>query len=130
MITKDEFVRRISKGQPLSRQELDDLETGFEQAQEAAAVAVASMPSIGLFSVAKRLEAFLAVCRALDDLVESGKLTGSSAQISLLILRVSNPAFLKAVTMFDIRGTRYDARALANMPRSAREYLAGIKTYG
>jgi hypothetical protein len=94
MIPKDEFIRRISKGLPLSPQDLNDLDNQYESAQEAAAIVEATMPSIGFFSTRKRINAFFAVCRHLDQLVEAGRINASEAQLSLMILRVSNASVL------------------------------------
>ena len=127
MISKEEFVRRISRGAPLSGQESAEIESQFGDASEAAAILAVSMSGIGFCSVQKRLNAFFAVCRHLDQLIDDGQVTAEEGQLALLILRASNAAFLKAVTMFDTRSGRYDVRGRLDMPRSARMYLAGIR---
>ncbi|SRR6266581_3393713 len=130
MISKAEFVLRISVGEPLSAQKSTEIESQFDSASEAAQTVERGMPSIGFFSVQKRLNVFFAVCRHLDQLIESGRITIGESQLALMVLRVSNKPFSKAISMFDIRGERFDARARAEMPRSAQEYLAGLRRYG
>lgn len=130
MVSKEDFVRLVSKARPLPAEELAEIDGQYEAAAEAARQLAASMPGIGIVSVTKRLNAFFAVCRHLDKLVESGEISASEGQLSLLILRVANRTFLKAATMFDLRSSRFDTRPRAELPRSAREYLAGLQMYG
>ena len=130
MLSKEQFISLVSRSSSLSSSEIEDINNQFESANDAAITIEAAMPAIGLFSVQKRLNAFFAVCRHLDQLIENESINKAEAQLSLLILRLSNKSFLKAATMFDIRGNRYDARHVAEMPRTASEYLAGLRKYG
>jgi hypothetical protein len=88
------------------------------------------MPGIGFASAQGRLNCFMAVCRHLDSLIEAGEIDLGESQLLLNLLRMTNRKFMKAITMFDIRGTRARAIERAEMPRSAREYLAGLEYMG
>jgi hypothetical protein len=72
----------------------------------------------------------MAVCRHLDTLVADNTINAEQTQIVLLVLRFADEQFLKAITMFDLRGPRSGPRKGATMPRTARAYLAGIEMYG
>jgi hypothetical protein len=109
---------------------MDKLDIQFDSAAAAAPQLRSGMPDIGFMSVPKRMNAFVAVCRHLDQLINSGHLDESEGQLALTILRVGDSAFLKAATMFDERAGRLDADARADLPRSARQDLAGLMQYG
>ena len=130
MLPKDEFIHIACSGNAPTTQMEEQLEEEYESAAEAAHVLRASMPSIGILSVQKRLNAFFAVCRHIDQLVAAGQISESGGQLSILILRLADPSFKKAATMFDLRGSRYDLAARAEMPRSARRYLASLQVRG
>lgn len=125
MITKEEFyeLAKASGGDPtLIENELSN----FDGAVDAAMQARAAMPGIGFMSVKQRLNCFMAVCRHLDSVVESGELEESDAQIALLILRLKDRKFRKAISMFELRSDRYGARERAEMPRTARFYMVQL----
>lgn len=130
MISKDEFVRRNGGQSSYSLVEMDQLDSQFDAAAAAAGQLRSGMPDIGFMSVPKRVNAFISVCRHLDQLIASGRLDESEGQLALMILRVGDSAFLKAATMFDERAGRLDTDARADLPRSARQYLAGLAQYG
>lgn len=130
MLPKSEFLRLASAGAPFSAEELAQVESQYEAAAEAARQLRSAMPAIGFLSAAKRLNAFFAVCRHIDQLVDTGHITEAEGQLSLLIFRVADPSFKKASTVFELRGNRFEADARAEMPRAARQYLAGLQIYG
>ena len=130
MLSKDDFVARASKGSAFSARELSELDRDYESAANTAEILAEAMPSVGFMSVERRLAAFFAVCRHLDQLISQGTVSPAAAQLSLLVLRLANASFQKAVIMFDTRHDRFDARARAEMPQSAQVYLAGLRRYG
>jgi hypothetical protein len=130
VISKDDFIRLSGGQSSFSAAELNQLDGQFENAAAAAAQLRSEMPDIGFMSAPKRVNAFISVCRHLDQLVASGRLDESEGQLALIILRVGDSPFLKAVSMFDERASRLDADARADLPRSARQYLAGLAQYG
>jgi cytidylate kinase len=66
----------------------------------------------------------------LDEMMERGDIDLDGSQMAIIILRLKNKTFLKAVAMFDTRWPRISLRDQADLPKSAREYLAGIKMIG
>jgi hypothetical protein len=129
MITLDElssFLQELG----LANDDIESELRNFDSIIEVASKAQRIMPSIGFVSVAGRLNCFEAVCRYLDEATEAGQISLGESQVVLMILRLKNKTFLKAISMFDVRGVRYGLRERAELPRSAREYLAGILTYG
>lgn len=88
------------------------------------------MPGIGFLSFKQRLNAFFAVCRHFDKLIDERGLTEEQAQLGLSILRLINSTFKKAVVMFETRSNRFDAVACSDMSRTARQHLAGIQYIG
>lgn len=130
MVTKEAFLARMQSQSSLSPAEMEELSSHWEDAHEAATIVEAAMPGIGFLSTRQRLNAFFAVCRHLDQMIDGGEIDLARAQLAMSILRVSNKRFLKAVTMFDVRHKRFDASARADMPETAREYLAGLDFMG
>ena len=126
MLPKNDFFRVVQQRGPLPAEALAEIDEQYESAAEAAVQLAKAMPSIGLLSVAKRLNAFFAVCRHIDQLVEADQISASQGQLSILILRLADSSFKKAAIMFDMRAGRFDAAARAEMPRSARLYLANL----
>ena len=128
MMTKAEFIETAKRaGVNISGTESEF--DSFEMAAEAAISVRASMPAIGFGSVAKRINCFMSVCRHLDDIIGNGELDLAGSQIALNILRLKDKNFRKAIAMFDQYADRYGAGERAEMPRSAREYLAGLQMY-
>ena len=128
MITKDEFSEWLKKGGA----DVDTVEEAladFDALVDAALKVRASMPEIGFGSAKGRMNCFLAVCRHLDTMIENGEISLSDSQAVLNILRLKDRKFRKAITTFDLLGSRYGARDRAELPRSAREYLAGLEMY-
>lgn len=130
MISKEGFIGVLKSKSSISEYELEDLDRDWDDAMEAAVSAAASMPGIGLASTVQRVNAFLAVCRHLDQMIEQGNISLSQSQLAIMILRLSNNKFKKAVTMFDLRADRFNVLARSELPSSAREYLAGIVYMG
>jgi hypothetical protein len=126
MVSKERFLGILSSSGQMSAADLTDLDAAWDEAFNGAVALQRSMPGIGFMSVQKRLAAFFAVCRQLDQIVDSGQLTQDEGQLSLQILRLSNRAFNKAMTMFEIRGDRFGVVAQIEMPMSARVYLASF----
>ena len=125
MLSKSEFVASVRRGNP-SLSENDPALSGYDDAVEAAAKALRAMPSIGFASSSKRYDAFVAVCRHLDSMVENGFLSFEAAQLAIVILRLSNKPFTKAAVAFDIYGPRLGAGSRAELPFTASQYLAAI----
>lgn len=130
MISKEDFIGILKSQSSISEYELEELDRDWDDAMVAAVSASASMPGIGFASAVQRVNAFLAVCRHLDQMIEQGYMTLSQSQLTITILRLSNNKFKKAVTMFDLRANRFNALARSELPSSAREYLAGIVYMG
>ncbi|MCM0753687.1 hypothetical protein M7784_00265 [Desulfovibrio aminophilus] len=99
----------------------------FNTARDAADKVKQAIPEIGTMSVKGRMNAFLAVCRHLDNLLDEGELDQFEAQLALMLLRLESKAFSKAAVMFDLRAPRLDMRERAELPRVARGYLAGLE---
>lgn len=129
MISCDEFIRRMRSQPTWGPNEERSVRESWSGAEDAAVTVFPSIPGVGFFSVQKRLAAFVAVCRHLDQLVDSGSSSEDEAQLAMLILRLESKTFMKAATMFDIRGPRYSAFDRAQLPRSANVYLQGLLQY-
>lgn len=125
MITKAEFIE-LAKASGADAAIIEDELRNFDRIAEAAIQVRTTMPGIGVMSVRQRLNCFMAVCRHLDSIIECGELEQAEAQIVLLVLRLKDRKFRKAITMFEIRADRYGARERAEMPRTARLYLAQL----
>lgn len=130
MVTKEAFLELLERQSAVSSGELEEISAHWDCARDAAVEALNRMPSIGFLSVQHRLNAFLSVCRHLDQMVGDGRIDASEAQMALNILRLSSKRFSKAITMFDTRAPRFDAACRAEMPDSAKEYLAGLEYAG
>lgn len=87
--------------------------------EQAARLATEPHP-IGTLSVTLRMNAFLAVSRHLDNIVDRHELSPAGAALAINIMRLSDKAFMKAVTMFDERGPRMSADARTDLPAVAR----------
>jgi|TARA_R110000850_G_scaffold274272_1_gene411591 hypothetical protein len=129
-MNKDQFVAIVNRNGSLHEKDLEDIEFNWRAANEAALSVSAAMPGIGFFSVKQRLNAFFAACRHFDKLIDERGLTEEQAQLGISILRLINSKFKKAVIIFETRSKRFDATAHADMPRTARQYLAGIQYIG
>ena len=129
MISKEEFIRLLRKAGTQVSGDEPEFES-FETCANIAEQLKASMPGIGFGSNSQRMNCFHAVCRHLDEFIDGGEIDIGGSQIALMILRLSDKRFLKASTMFDIRGSRMGFRERAEMPASEREYLAGLKMLG
>jgi hypothetical protein len=127
MITIEKFKTILRKTGSLDSEGEEEINQCWESAVQAACSANAKMPGIGFFSVAKRMNCFLTVCRELDAQIQRGEITLRESQLALLILRTSNSAFNKAMTMFDIRGSRLRASDKSELPNAAYEYLIGLE---
>jgi hypothetical protein len=129
MITFEEFSAFLKKFGARDEDISSELKN-FDSIVEAAYKAQQRMPSIGFVSVNARMNCFIAVCRHLDEMIDNGEISLGESQLVLMILRFKNKKFLKAITMFDLRGKRYGVTDRRELPKTAREYLAGILTYG
>lgn len=129
MMTKAEFLAKLT-ARKIDTSTLEEELEDFEEISSAARQVQTAMPGIGFMSTRKRLNCFMAVCRHLDQIVEDGGLDFKNVQFVLIILRLKNKTFRKAVSMFDIRASRYRDRERAEMPRTAQDYLSGLMTFG
>lgn len=127
---KDQFVAIHNRNGSLHENDLEEIEFNWRAGNEAALSESAAMLGIGFLSVKQRLNAFFAACRHFDKLIDERGLTEEQAQLGLSIIRLINSQFKKAVVMFETRSHRLDATAHADMPRTARQYLAGIQYIG
>ena len=127
MITLEKFKTILQKSGSLDSEGEQDLNQYWDFAYNAACLAKSKMPGIGFCSVAKRMNCFIAVCRELDAQIDRGEINLEASQLALLILRTSNRAFNKAMTMFEIRGLRFRAKDRLELPESAHEYLKGLE---
>jgi hypothetical protein len=98
----------------------------FDRAREAAVAVLAAFPGIGLLSPLRRMNAFYAACHHLDRLVQEAAITEDEAQAVVLILRMSDGRFRKAVDTFDAYAGRIRAREAAEMGATARSYLVNL----
>lgn len=124
---KRAFFETMKRTGSLADGERAALDRDFEEALEIAVAAKHRMPSIGFMSARQRLNAFLAVCRHIDDI--RGAATVDVVLLALLILRLRDRAFLKAITMFEIQAQRFDLHYIVALPQSAREYLGTIRRF-
>ncbi|NPD68715.1 hypothetical protein HN018_13110 [Lichenicola cladoniae] len=98
----------------------------YDDAAVAAEEVRRAMPGIGFASMSKRYNAFVAVCRHLDSMIEKGELTADGAQLAIVILRVASKPFVKAAVAFDIYGPRLRFATRADLPRTAQSYMADV----
>jgi len=110
MITLDKFKAILQKSRSLDSEGEQHLAQYWDSAYNAACLAKTKMPGIGFCSVAKRMNCFIAICRELDAQINRGEINLEASQLALLILRTSNTAFNKAMTMFEERGLRFRAK--------------------
>lgn len=129
VISKSDFINLLRKNAP-SIDENDAVFADYEEAAHTASIVLNKMPGIGFMSTHGRINAFIAVCRHLNDMVSNKSISEDVAQLSIIILSLSNKQFLKARTMFDIRGPRLGVREVAALPNVARQYLNGIRMFG
>ena len=129
MIAKAKFIAAVRRGTPSITGNEPEFEA-FQEADAATEKALTRMPGIGFASIKKRFNAFSAVCRHLDAMIEQGEVDMGGAQLAILILRLGHKPFLKAVIAFEINGPKLRAADRAELPKTAREHLAGIKLYG
>ena len=128
VISKQELLGKLAAS-GLDRDQVSQELEDYDEFALCAAELQAAMPGVGFLSVKQRMNCFMAVCRHLDEFVDRGRLTVGQSQYVLMILRLSDKKFEKAIGMFDIRGSRYGTAERADMPRSAREYLAGLEYF-
>lgn len=122
---KERVRRELERGAPFSAAEADAFERDFETAAELAAIGIARMPGIGFCSVRKRLNAFLAVCAQID--LHRTDVDSNAAMLALMIMRLANRPFTKAMTMFEIRAARFTMYDMIEMGQTAREFLSTLR---
>jgi len=122
MISKSDFIAVMQRGGMSLTGHEPELKY-YDIAVEAAVKARAAMPGIGFLSIRQRYNAFVAVCRHFEAMVEQGEIETSDAELALTILRLSHKPFTKAAVAFDIRGSRLDALARSELPAPAFLYL-------
>ncbi|MGV2989900.1 hypothetical protein ACE1OE_19885 [Vibrio sp. E150_011] len=127
MIQLEEFINLLKNNGSLSGSDELQIRDNWEEIFAAATNALERMPSIGFLSTTKRINTFLAVCSHLDQLVSNGFINREQAQMALQILRLSNKSFEKAITMFELRQSRFGIRAIAELPEVARLYLMSMR---
>ncbi|MBL4830704.1 MAG: hypothetical protein JKY55_12585 [Aliivibrio sp.] len=127
MIQLEKFINLLRNNDSLSDYDELQIRENWEDALAAAATALERMPSIGFLSTKKRINTFLAVCSHLDQLVSNSFINREQAQMALQVLRLSNKSFEKAITMFELRQSRFGIRAIAELPESARLYLMSMR---
>lgn len=130
MISRNELIDFLVKAGMSQEECEEDIPEDIERIAQAAAMASVKMPGIGFASVQKRLNCFRAVCYYLDHLVEQGQIDAEETQMVLIILRIKNKAFAKAITMFDLRGERLSPLEIIELPKSAQTYLHSLKRFG
>tara|TARA_B100001989_G_C24516571_1_gene453493 strand:+ start:584 stop:1339 length:756 start_codon:yes stop_codon:yes gene_type:complete len=131
IISKKEFLNRVCKTELDKEEFLDDLgEEALERAIEYSYKAKEKMPSIGFLSVKNRMNSFLSVCHYLDKMVELGNLSPNEAQIVLIILRLKEKKFEKAIIMFEIQSRKLSIEARIELPDTATQYLSGMVHIG
>lgn len=127
MIEKKDFLTEYSMRTGASAHDLVDVAIMFDQSLPVAQTVMRSMPSIGFLSSAKRLAAFFAVCRHIENLVLNGHCNVAQALFSLAILRTSSPDFRKCINLFDSMAPRIGVMERSSMSRVARAYLASFE---
>jgi len=130
MITQREFAETLKRNGVYSPADAFLLDMQWTEAAAAARSALAAMPGIGTLSVKHRINAFLAVCRHLDSMVAQHEVSSDGAALALEIMRLSDKDFLKAITMFDGRGSRLSSDSRADLPLTARRYLDALEGAG
>lgn len=127
IIGKREFLVEYSMLTGASAQDLVQVAIMYDQSLPVAQTALRAMPSIGFMSSSKRLAAFFAVCRHLENLVLKGHCDPSQAIFSLALLRKSSSDFRKCIDLFDSMAPRIDVVDRSSMSRVARGYLASLE---
>ena len=123
MITRDEYLNHFKK-EGLDQVQYDQLVEGLEEYnfEETAHIALkvySSMPGMGILSVNKRFNCFMAVCRHIDTFVEDGQIDETQGQMVLNIIRIKNPKFAKAISAFVSMVQRMSIREQADLPKTA-----------
>jgi len=105
-----------------------NLEQDFQSIRLSCDELLKTMPAIGVFSVAKRVDCFLWVCKQLDYFIKDERITLGGSLSSLFILMLESKSFFKAWTMIDIRKSRYiqNDSIRASLPKVASIALQGI----
>jgi hypothetical protein len=127
MVTQEKFKAILRQSGSLDTEGEEQLALYWDTAYNAACLARAKMPGIGFLSVTKRMNCFIAVCRELDAQIACGEINLETSQFALLILRTSDRAFNKAMTMFEVRGPRFRIKDRLDLPETAHEYLKGLE---
>jgi len=124
VFNKQKFVGAVSKSGMVPAAHLAEMERQFDDALPVAVTLLRAVPGIGFLSREKRLNAFWAVCRHIDLMVEKEITSYELGVFAISMLRIESGDFSKACAMFDFLAPRFDINAKASMPRSARMYLA------
>lgn len=130
MITKENFITLLESNSAISDTEKEEISEQWEGAMDAAISAEYAMPGIGFASPTQRINAFISVCRHLDQMMGRGEIDIVQSQLAINILRLSSRKFKKAAMMFDLRSDRFNAASKVELPESALKYLAGIAYTG
>jgi len=130
MISKEDLLLTVGRGKPLSSDITETINAAYSVAREIAEEVEPKIPSIGFLSRKRRISAFMYTCEVINEYVKNKKITLGDSQLVLVILRLSNSKFNKAISMFDILAHRTTLYDRATMPLVAREYLAGIEYCG
>lgn len=130
MITKDEYLSQLKK-EGLDQFDYDRMvealaEYNFEETAEVALEVYSSMPGMGIMSIAKRFNCFIAVCRHTDTFVKDGQIDEAQAQTVLDIVRMKNPKFRKAMAAFMIMASRMGVRETVDLPETAYNFLKSM----
>ncbi len=126
----DSFISTLQKSILLSEADKEVISLGWDGAYEAALRVNSEMPGIGFLSMRRRWNAFILVCHHLDQMVSEGAVSVEQTQLAISILRLINKNFAKAIAAFDLYYNRVRVSEKSELPRSAREYLAGIEYLG
>lgn len=127
MTTLSAFLNAMEQRKSLSEEERARLASQWRGAELASRSCLAAMPGIGVLSPSRRVDAFMVVCRLLDERMESGELDREQAQLSLAILRMRSRSYCKAEAMFVAYSARLSQGKQADLPWAARDLLLSVR---
>lgn len=127
MTTLSVFLNAMEQRKSLPEEERERLVSMWRGAERVSQSCLAAMPSIGLFSPARRVDAFITICRLLDERVQHGELDREQAQLSLAILRMRSRSYYKAEAMFVAYSSRLSQVKQVGLPRAARDLLLSMR---
>lgn len=101
--TKEHVMEKLRSLDSLDSEMEPYINTNWDRAIELSDYVLTRLPSIGFYSAQKRIIAFLVACEIYQKQINKGIVDYDLASLSMLILKLTNKSFLKAITMFEIK---------------------------